>query len=468
MNFNQLLFPLVFLPVSLVLFQVTPGRFKKYALLALSLIFIAWGNPADLLLALLSTVFNWASCLELSYLLRGGRKKQARIALITAVAANLLMLGYFKYFNFAAESVAALFHATAVKTAMAPPVGISFFTFSVLSALFDVYRGKAAPPSNPCDFALFVTFFPKLVSGPIAQYHDFIAQINALQLSRERTEAGMRTFLVGLSKKVLLANTLGLTFNAVADLPTEDTAMLTAWIGALAYTFMLYFDFSGYSDMALGLGKAFGFDLPQNFNYPYCAESVSDFWRRWHVSLGAWFRDYVYIPLGGSRAGDAKTIRNLFVVWLLTGIWHGANWTFLVWGLYYGVLLVLEKFALRAVVQRLPAVVRRVLTFFLAVFGWVFFFSPDLASAFRYFGRMFAFGRFADGASLYYLGGFWLPLLLAVVGALPVVRNAALSLKKSKPRWLYPVGAAVFALLFLCCIAGMVSDTYTSFLYAQF
>lgn len=468
MSFNQLLFPLAFLPVSIGLFAVTPARFKKYTLLALSLVFIAWGNPADLLLVLLSAAFNWFSCLEIRHLQRTEREKQARITLISAVAANLLMLAYFKYFDFAAGSVAALFHTAAAKTALAAPVGISFFTFSVLSALFDVYRGHSEVPKNPCDFALFVTFFPKLGSGPIIQYRDFMAQIDTVKLSREHTETGMRMFVIGLSKKVLLANTLGLTYYAIAELPAGETAMLTAWLGALAYTFMLYFDFSGYSDMAVGLGRVFGFELPVNFKYPYCADSVADFWRRWHVTLGAWFRDYVYIPLGGSREGDAKTIRNLLVVWLLTGIWHGANWTFLVWGLYYGVLLVLEKFVLKSVAQRLPAAAHRALTFILAVFGWVFFFSPDLGAAFRYLGRMFAFGRFADSASLYYLGSFLLPLALAAVGATPIVRNAALGLKKSKPRWLYPVGAAVFALLFVLCIAGMVSDTYSSFLYAQF
>ena len=244
--------------------------------------------------------------------------------------------------------------------------------------------------------------------------------------------------------------------------------MVTAWIGALAYTFMLYFDFSGYSDMALGLGGVFGVSLPQNFKYPYCSDSVSDFWRRWHITLGAWFRDYVYIPLGGSREGNGRTIRNLLVVWMLTGLWHGANWTFIAWGLYHGLILILEKFVFTGLIQRLPAAVRRVVSFLLVVFGWVFFFSPDIGAAFGFFGGMFRFSNFIDSTALYYLGSNWILFLLCIAGATPVVRNLALRLKKRGYGWFYVASAAAFTLLFLFCVAGMVSDTYVSFLYGQF
>ncbi len=468
MAFNQLLFPFIFLPVSVLLFAVVPGRFKKLTLLILSAVFIAWGNPGDLLLIFLSVAFNYASACEIAYLKKRRQAKKARNVLIASVVVDLLMLGFFKYYNFAAENVGALLHANIAKNTMAAPVGISFFTFSVLSALFDVYRDNAPAPKNPLDFALFVSFFPKLSSGPIIQYKDMMPQMEALSVTKDRLESGLRVFVVGLAKKVLLANTLGLAFTAVSDLPTAELSMVTAWIGALSYTFMLYFDFSGYSDMAVGLGRVFGFHLPQNFQYPYCSDSVSVFWRRWHASLGAWFRDYVYIPLGGSREGDGKTVRNLLVVWLLTGVWHGANWTFLVWGLYHGLILILEKFVFAGVIEKLPTAVRRVVSFLLVTFGWVFFFSPGLGSAVGFLGSMFRVTRFIDSTALYYLGGNWILFLICIVGCTPVVRNLAVNLKKRGYRWFYVAGAAVFALLFILCVAGMVSDTYSSFLYAQF
>ena len=468
MTFNQLLFPFVFLPVSILLFAVAPQRFKKLVLLLLSIVFIAWGNPGDLLLIGLSIVFNYASAMEIAWFRRRKQEKKAKTTLIVSVVMNVLMLGYFKYFNFAAENVNALLHTSISKNTMAAPIGISFFTFSVLSALFDIYRGKARPPQNPFDFALFVTFFPKLTVGPIIQYKDMMPQLNAATLTKEQLEGGLRVFVVGLSKKVLLANTLGLAFYAISDLPKTELSMATAWIGALAYTFMLYFDFSGFSDMATGLGKVFGFTLPQNFQYPYCSDSVADFWRRWHASLGAWFRDYVYIPLGGSREGNGRTMRNLMVVWLLTGIWHGANWTFVLWGLYHGLILILEKFVFAGVIERLPKAVRRVVAFLLVVFGWVFFFSPDIGSAFAFFGGMFNFTKLVDSTALYYLTNNAILFVLSIVGATPTVRNLALKLKKRGYGWFYVAGVAVFTVLFLFCVAGMVSDTYSSALYAQF
>ena len=275
-------------------------------------------------------------------------------------------------------------------------------------------------------------------------------------------------FLTGLCKKVLIADSLQLTFGAVSAMAAEELSLLTAWLGALSYAFMLYFDFSGYSDMARGLGRVFGYSLPINFKYPYFSESVSDFWRRWHASLGGWFRDYVYIPLGGSREGDAKTIRNLMIVWLLTGLWHGANWTFLLWGLFHGVIIVLEKFPLKRVLPRIPAVLRQMVTFLLVTVGWVLFFSPDVGAAFRFLCRMGAVGAPVDDAAIYYLKSTLPVLVLAIIGSAPVVRQAAVRLERSRPRWFYVAEIVLFTAGLLLCVAGMVGSTYTSFLYAQF
>ena len=468
MNFHQLLFPFVFLPVAYGVFRVTPQRFCKIALLALSLLFIAWGSPADLFFVLVSAAFNYVSGLQIDRLRLAQKDRAARLALISAVAADLLLLGYFKYYGFAARELGALFRSSVSVNPMAAPVGISFFTFSELSYLFDVYRRKTEGAGRPLDYALFVTFFPKFSSGPILPWHDMVRQTEAPAVSAEAAETGLRLFLVGLCKKVLIADTLRLIFDPISAMPAGELSLLTAWTGALSYTFLLYFDFSGYSDMAVGLGRVFGFTLPVNFKYPYQSESVGDFWRRWHASLGAWFRDYVYIPLGGSRAGTAKTVRNLLIVWLLTGIWHGANWTFLLWGVYHGLLIVLEKFALKNVLPKLPAPLRRVLTFLAVMLGWVLFFSPDLGSAFRFLGRMAAVGSFADATALYYLKSA-LPLLaLAALGSTTLARDAAGKLERRRPRWFYVARTALFAIGLLLCVAGMVGSTNTSFLYSQF
>ena len=468
MDFHQLLFPFVFLPAAYGIFRAVPQRFRRIALLAISLVFIAWGSPADLFFVLAGAAFNYLTGLQIDRLRREQKERQARLALISAVAADLLLLGYFKYFGFAARQVGALFGAQAAPSTIAAPAGVSFFTFSELSYLFDVYRGKTDGPGKPLDFGLFITFFPKFSSGPILPWHEMARQAEAPAVSLKNTETGMRLFLVGLCKKLLIADTLRLIFDPISAMPAGDLSLLTAWTGALSYAFLLYFDFSGYSDMAVGLGRVFGFALPVNFKYPYQSESVADFWRRWHASLGAWFRDYVYIPLGGSREGTAKTVRNLMVVWLLTGLWHGANWTFLLWGVYHGVLIVLEKFVLKGVLPKLPSPLRKVLTFLAVTVGWVPFFSPDLGSAFRFLGRMAAVGSFADTASLYYLKSALPILALAAVGCTALLRNYARRLERARYRWFFVAQIALCAIGLLLCVAAMVGSTNTSFLYAQF
>lgn len=468
MSFHQLLFPFVFLPLSLLLFGVTPKKAKKYTLLLCSLLFIAWGNPGDLVLLLGSVLFNYISGVEISLLNQAGAKRRAKSVLYSAVAMNLLFLGFFKYFNFLVDNVNRLLHVSAGHQPMAAPIGISFFTFSALSFLFDVAKKKAPAPKNPVDFALFITFFPKLSSGPILQYQAFEAQLPALGIKREKLEGGSRLFVIGLAKKLLLANTLALPFQAITALSADALTALSAWLGALCYAFMLYFDFSGYSDMASGVSLMFGIVTPKNFKYPYRALSVSDFWRRWHVSLGAWFRDYVYIPLGGSREGTAATLRNTMIVWLLTGIWHGANWTFLIWGLLHGVMVILEKFVLKKPLEKLPSPLRAVLTFLGVLVGWVFFFSPDLTSAFRFLKAMCFLRPLADSTALYYLRSSWLLLLISGIGATPLLHRVGVALRNRRVKWYFPALAISFALLLALCIAAMVSDTYSSFLYAQF
>ena len=456
MSFGNLYFVFGFLPVSLLLYFIAPRRIKNAVLLLCSLVFFAWGEPTYLLLLALSVCFHYFTGRELDILLRAEKKGAARFVLTCSVVLNLLLLCFFKY---GAELLGG--------RVLPMPIGISFFTFSLLSFLFDIYRGKAPAARNIIDFGLFVTFFPKLVSGPIVRYAEMEAQLRDHPFSWERFGGGARLFLIGLSKKILLANTLGATFYALSALPADSLSAAGAWLCAICYSLMLYFDFGGYSDMAIGLAGMFGFRIERNFSYPYLSGTVAEFWRRWHISLGAWFREYVYIPLGGSRRGSLRTALNLMVVWLLTGIWHGTGACFLLWGVYYGVLLVLEKLLLRRLLEHLPGVVRHALTLLCVVIGWVFFFSPSPQAAFTLLGRMFGTGKFLDATAKYYWSGAWRIVLLSVLACLPIGANLAGRLTRRGRAWI-PLSLVYYAALLLLCIAGMMNDTYSAFLYFQF
>lgn len=469
MAFSNLFFIFAFLPLSLVLHRLAPRKLKHFILLVCSLLFFAWGTPEYMLLMVCSLLFNYFSGLELGAQKEAGQATRARFTLISAVTANLLLLGFFKYYGFLVENINALLGTSLHARELPMPIGVSFFTFSILSYLFDVYRDKAPEAKNLLNFSLYVTFFPKLVSGPIAPYAAFAAQLENHPVTREKLGNGVRLFFIGLAKKVLISNTLSTTFYAIYALDPAQASVATAWLCALTYSFVLYFDFSGYSDMAIGLAAMFGFEIEKNFDYPYSSSTVAEFWRRWHISLGGWFRDYVYIPLGGSRAGDAKTIRNLCVVWLLTGLWHGASWNFIVWGVYYGLLLILEKFVLRNLVEKLPIFLKHALTLLLVVIGWVFFFSDSLGTAFGWLGSMFGLGgSLMDATARYYLSGCWIMLLVAAVGSFSL--PAALGRRSYRLRGKLPrvVTVVLFAVLLALCVASMMNDTYSSFLYFQF
>lgn len=469
MAFNEIGFLFLFLPVVLLLHWIMPMPGKNILLLIVSLVFFAWGSPEYIVLMVLLILFNYFSGLQIAEKKADGLDTAARRVLVSAVAADLLLLGFFKYWGFVIGNVNALLRTSIPVRDLPSPIGISFFTFSILSYLYDVYRDKAPAASNIIQFSLFVTFFPKLVSGPIVQYAAMQTQIRQRTVNAAKFGSGARLFLIGLAKKVLLANTLGTTFYAVTALPASGVSVASAWLGAITYSLMLYFDFSGYSDMAIGLGAMFGFVFERNFDYPYMSSSITEFWRRWHISLGSWFRDYVYIPLGGSRGGQRNTVRNLLIVWLLTGIWHGASWNFIFWGLYYGGLLLLEKFVFRGLVEVMPGIFKHFFTLLLVIIGWVFFFSPSLGSAFVWLGRMFGIGGsgFVDATAKYYFAGCWKILIISILAAYPLgVQLTSLWMKRSSvPVYLT---AVYYAVLLFFIISGMVSGTYSSFLYFQF
>ena len=469
MKLTELLYPFAFLPVCLVLYYVLPKRCRNVILLAASLLFFAWGTPEYLVLLVLAILLNYFAGLELESLLEDGKTGHARLVLVLTILADLLPLLFFKYYGEAAAALNRVFVLSLPVHALPAPVGVSFYTFTLLSALSDVYHGRAPMEKNLIRFALFVSFFPKLTSGPIVQYADMQPQLEPHEFVRERVGSGMRLFVIGLAKKVILAGLLGTPFYALKALGPQALSVCGAWLGALLYALMLYFDFSGYSDMAIGAAKMFGFEFLANFDYPYCADSVASFWRRWHMSLGFWFRTYVYIPLGGSWYGAGRTIVNLLIVWGLTGIWHGADATFLIWGLYYGLLLILEKFVLREILAKIPAFLRRIGTFFLVMLGWVPFFSDSLAEAGAWLGRMFYAGPagFLDQTARFYFRTSWPVLLIGLFAALPYgcrIGNRFYRMGRTAS----VLSSVYFILLLLLCVAGMVSGTYSSFLYAQF
>lgn len=467
MVFSSLVFLFTFLPLVLIFYFLVPRAAKNPVLLAASLIFYAWGEPVYLFLMLLSIGFNYICGMEIELKLK--RNQGAKKALIFAVAVNIGLLGFFKYSGFLMGNLNALLSVDIPWPDLALPVGISFYTFQILSYLIDVYRRKVHAQKNLISFGLYVTMFPQLIAGPIVQYADIDRQLKSRTVTWEKFGSGTVYFIRGLGKKVLLANMIGGLFDVVSAMPQGEMSALSAWLGCLAYTFQIYFDFSGYSDMAIGLGRMFGFEFMKNFDYPYISGSVTEFWRRWHISLSSWFRDYVYIPLGGNRTTKPKHIRNIMAVWLLTGLWHGASWNFVAWGVYYGLILMTEKYLLADVMERIPVLVRRVCTMLLVMIGWVLFFSPTLSGALTYLGNMVGIGvPAADAEGIYLLMSNLAMLLILAAGSGPWVHKIFQKIGGDRQAIRIAVQCVTYTAMLLLCVACLVTDTYNPFLYFRF
>ena len=468
MLFSSIVFLFSFLPAVMILYYLLPVRFRNVILLLASLVFYAWGEPVYLFLMLLSILFNYFSGLDIARNLQD--KRAAKRSLVFNLIINLAVLGFFKYEGFVLDTLNGILPVHISYHALPLPIGISFYTFQILSYIIDVYRGNVKVQTNLPNFALYVTMFPQLIAGPIVQYADVDEQLASREVSRTKFGEGSMYFIRGLAKKVLLANTSGMIFTEVSGLAKDNIAVMTAWLGAFAYMFQIYFDFSGYSDMAIGLGKMFGFEFNMNFNYPYVSKSITEFWRRWHISLSSWFRDYVYIPLGGNRVSKIKHIRNLLIVWFLTGLWHGAAWNFMAWGLYYGVILIIEKYLLSPVLDRLPDVVRHIYSIVLVVIGWVLFFSSSFGQAADYIRVMFGAGAhgFADRESMYLLTSNLILWLILIFGSTPLVHFRYEHMLRSKKWNTTIINSVVYAALFIVCIAYLVTETYNPFLYFRF
>ena len=424
MVFSSITFLFFFLPSVLLLYWLAGKNGRNLLLLAASLLFYAWGEGVYLLLMLVSILGNYIGGRIIGNDgLPGGR----RLTLVAVVFFNLLILGFFKYATFLTENinlVLAILDLPLVNLhPVRLPIGISFFTFQALSYIIDVYRKRVVPQKKIVNLALYISLFPQLIAGPIVRYNDISKEIDNRSLTAEKLAEGIQRFLFGLSKKVLLANPMGIVADQIFSLPETELTTPVAWLGAVCYTLQIYFDFSGYSDMAIGLGRMFGFRFPENFNYPYISRSIRSFWRRWHISLSSWFRDYLYISLGGNRLGDARTCLNLFAVFFLCGLWHGAAWTFIIWGLYHGFFLVLERTAWGRVLEKLWAPLRVIVTMLIVIFGWVIFRSETIPEAIGYLATMVGQGH-ADGSSpsvfKYLNAKNQFELVMALVIALPV------------------------------------------------
>lgn len=467
MVFSSLTFMFLFLPVVLIVYYLLPKKFKNLFILLSGIFFYAWGEPIYVFVMLLSTMIDYTAGMIMHKL--DDRPVARRVCLIVSLVMNLSLLGVFKYTGFVVENINGIFGANIANPNLPLPIGISFFTFQSMSYTIDLYMRKIKVQKNPISFAAFVTLFPQIVAGPIVRYEDIAAELDDRTINVDCIYEGIVTFITGIGKKVLIANNIGMLWTTVKGLDPSGMSVMTSWLGILAFTFQIYFDFSGYSDMAIGLGKMMGFNFPQNFNYPYLSKSISEFWRRWHITLGSWFKSYVYFPLGGSRKGKGRTVFNLAVVWLLTGIWHGASWNFILWGVLYGVIIILEKLFLGKLLEKLPSALQWLYTMLLVVLGWVLFDTADLTTAFTFMGTMFgATGILADNQAVYLLLNYGMVLVLCFFAATDSWKRLVEMAHERFPKLVdYATPVCKMAVLFLAT-AYLVDATYNPFLYFNF
>lgn len=462
MVFSSTIFLFLFLPFVLLIYYnpiFKSRKFKNIILMCVSIGFYAWGEPIFVFVMLFSIVFNWFLALKIA----GTGEKVKKIFLIISIVYNIGLLFIFKYLSFVVENVSLLLNRDKWSLKIALPIGISFFTFQILSYVLDVYNGKVKVQKNVLKVALYVSLFPQLIAGPIVRYSLIEDEIDHRKESWDSVEKGLFRFVYGLAKKVLMANYMAIIADNVFSMNTRTFVM--AWLGAIAYTLQIYFDFSGYSDMAIGLGEIFGFHFEENFKHPYISSSVTEFWKRWHISLSSWFKDYVYIPLGGNRVSRNRWIFNLFIVWLLTGIWHGANWTFLVWGLLYFIFRLLETYI--PVIKKL-GVFSHIYTMLIVITAWVIFRSESLLQAVRYIGQMFGIGnsRFIDSVAIDYMKNSWLLFGLGVIFSTPAYQTALKKIKNAEVR--QACECAVILFLFVLSVLACIKSTYNPFIYFNF
>ena len=459
MVFSSIPFLFFFLPIVLICYYLVPFKLKNYVLLVFSLIFYAWGEPVYIILMIFSCLLNYF------YALYHDKVKNKKLLFILCIVANLLILGFFKYADFLIDIINSIFRLNINPLKLALPIGISFFTFQTMSYSIDVYRSSVVPERNFFYFTTYVSMFPQLIAGPIVRYETISKELYKRDINFNNFSDGLLRFMQGLFKKVLIANNIGYLWTTLSSM--ESLSIASAWLGIIAYTFQIYFDFSAYSDMAIGMGKMLGFNYLDNFNYPYISKSVTEFWRRWHISLSSWFKDYVYIPLGGSKCSRIKHIRNILIVWCLTGIWHGASYNFMLWGLYYGIILIIEKFFLKGFLSKLPNTLKHIYTMLVVIIGWLIFASTDLSMFSVYFSNMFNIFKypFIDETFIFYFKSYFIIIVISTLLSMPIYQNIK---KKLNSRGWMIISLILYLVFFFITVSYLVSDSYNPFLYFRF
>lgn len=467
MVFSSLTFLFFFLPIVMLVYFAVPMKGKNIVILISGIVFYAWGEPFYIFVMLLSASIDYFAGRFIDKY--SDNQKVKTIFLIVSVVMNLSLLGVFKYSSFIVNNINSIFGTSITDPKLPLPIGISFYTFQSMSYTIDLYMRKIKVQKNMLSFLSYVTLFPQIVAGPIVRYEDIESDIDSRQVNARLVSQGIGIFIKGLAKKVLLANNIGLIWTQVKAMDYGSLSMASAWIGILAFTFQIYFDFSGYSDMAVGLGKMLGFNFPQNFNHPYMSKSISEFWRRWHITLGSWFRSYVYIPLGGNKKGLPRTIINLVIVWSLTGLWHGASWNFMLWGFYFGVLIIIEKLGFGKILKKLPKAISMLYTFLMVVIGWVFFDNTSILSSLRYLKAMVGGnGRLVDSTSKYLLVGNIIIFIVCIISSTNIFKKIYLKIN-SKKDWVMVCVLPVFQIIVMVlCTAYLVNSSYNPFLYFRF
>ena len=463
MIFSSIPFLFFFFPLFILLYFTLPFKYKNHILLLFSLIFYAWGEPIYILLMIFSSIVDFINGKNIEKYKDDNKKK--KIYLIISIIINISLLGFFKYADFFIKVINNILNLDIPLLNLGLPIGISFFTFQTMSYSIDVYRGDVKAEKDFLTFMTYVCMFPQLIAGPIVRYETVSSELHKRDINFKKFADGFTRFLRGLFKKVLIANNIGLLFTLITSSEVNDISIMTGVLAIVSYAFQIYFDFSGYSDMAIGMGNMCGFTFLENFNYPYISKSITEFWRRWHISLSSWFKDYVYIPLGGSRVNILKNIRNILIVWILTGFWHGASWNFIFWGLYYGILLLLEKFVLKKYIDKLPDFVKHIYTIVLVFIGWMIFAFDDSKYLFGFI-KAITSNKFVDSAFLYYFKNYFLILVIATLFSLPVYPKVKEKINNSIFTSLLSI--SIYVILFIITLSYLVSDTYNPFLYFRF
>lgn len=468
MLFSSLTFLLYFFPIITIVYFLVPKTLKNPILLIGSLFFYAWGEPVYIVLMIFSIMINYFIGIKIGKCQDDDDQKGAKNYLVLACIVCLALLFYFKYFNFTIDMIDQITGLDLPNRKIALPIGISFYSFQILSYIIDVYRGKVKAQHNLIDFGLFVSLFPQLIAGPIVRYSTIEYELHNREVTFVKIQNGLERFMIGLGKKVLLANTFGAIWNEVFNGNLSNLSLGTAWLALMCYSLQIYFDFSGYSDMAIGLGKIYGFDFLENFNVPYVSKSISDFWRRWHISLSSWFKEYVYIPLGGNRKGYRRQIINIIIVWTLTGLWHGASLNFIIWGAYYAMMLIIEKIWLRKWLEKAPAVITHIYALFFIMIGWLIFECVDLNRLVPYLGAMFNFSDLADMNFFYILRNNIFLLIVGVVISIDLHHRFTGWLAMHKPNTYFVFKLALCTFVLGLSFIYLVDSTYNPFIYFRF